>query len=120
MGRQWKTESEGEGEGGIGSLVVAAEDTWARHRKEDLPYFEERLLVETCAQFVASSFQARSVGDASKSGTTCLQFVVHSHACAFVGAERLIFELVPRCGHLRRQISQVALPLVQGGLRACD
>jgi len=43
--------------GDVSSEVLSADDTW--NVKESLPFFDSRLIVDTCAQLVASSFQIR-------------------------------------------------------------
>eukprot|EP00929_Paragymnodinium_shiwhaense_P111640 TRINITY_DN79981_c0_g1_i1.p1 TRINITY_DN79981_c0_g1~~TRINITY_DN79981_c0_g1_i1.p1 ORF type:complete len:1853 (-),score=472.00 TRINITY_DN79981_c0_g1_i1:142-5700(-) len=52
-------------QGDVCKAVISSEATWKI--REDLPFFDARLIVDTCAQYVASSFQVRAAN-----GESCL------------------------------------------------
>lgn len=113
--------------------LLPSEETWTV--QDELPFFDERLVVDTCAQLVLSSFQVQASLPA-RAGTTAVGAVEQpadtsadcipkeavrqrrlnsqvaiTHAHAFTGAERFAMELVPRCQSLRSQLRQAVHPL---------
>eukprot|EP00746_Dinoflagellata_sp_MGD_P074470 gnl/MRDRNA2_/MRDRNA2_30076_c0_seq1.p1 gnl/MRDRNA2_/MRDRNA2_30076_c0~~gnl/MRDRNA2_/MRDRNA2_30076_c0_seq1.p1 ORF type:complete len:1278 (+),score=218.76 gnl/MRDRNA2_/MRDRNA2_30076_c0_seq1:62-3895(+) len=102
---------------GLSSAIVSAEETWNLWLREELPYFDERLICETCAQFVSTSCFARAKYTPN-APATCGFFlkIGNAHALSFVGAERFVLELVPRCLPFKQQLISDVVSLSAGSL----